>query len=253
MLINVIYTVSISCDHVVTIQFFLYICDWVVIYCMPKKTFENLDADKRDQFVNGFLREFTLYKYDDASISRVLKQLGLAKGSFYQYFENKQDLFNYLIGITFQAKMSFLQHVQRGEYNSFWEYWREMYAEGLKFDSRHPLMSNFAYRLMDNLNSPTVFDMYAQWQQQGLQTLTQMVEAEIKLGGFRDDIPTETLAMFLMNMGKQIQDALRLKDPKGLQQAVMDGEPLIAGRNEDLFFKIIDDNILLLRSAMDKN
>lgn len=64
---------------------------------MPKTTFLNLPAKKRARFLALAVREFADNDYAGASISRLVAQAGIAKGSLYQYFADKQDLFLYLI------------------------------------------------------------------------------------------------------------------------------------------------------------
>lgn len=64
---------------------------------MPKKTFFNLPNTKRDKIIECAKKEFSEYSFYDASINRIIKEAGIARGSFYQYFENKEDLFIYLL------------------------------------------------------------------------------------------------------------------------------------------------------------
>ena len=58
---------------------------------MPKQTFFNLPEDKRENLINIAIEEFAENDYQTASISRIVANAGIAKGSFYQYFENKED------------------------------------------------------------------------------------------------------------------------------------------------------------------
>jgi AcrR family transcriptional regulator len=64
---------------------------------MPKQTFFNLPAAKRDAFIAIAIDEFARHPYESASVSRVVAAAGIAKGSVYQYFDDKQDLFLYLV------------------------------------------------------------------------------------------------------------------------------------------------------------
>ena len=42
--------------------------------------------------------EFTTNSYTDASINRIIQKAHIPRGSFYQYFQDKEDLFWYLFG-----------------------------------------------------------------------------------------------------------------------------------------------------------
>ncbi|GEM_PF-727294 len=219
---------------------------------MPKKTFINLSEDRRTAITNAFLREFTINKYDNASISSVLKSLGIAKGSFYQYFDNKRELFEYLTSQLYATKYKYVMSVERSKYDSFWDYARAMYEHGLVFDRDHPLMSNFGYCLMENMDSPTVRETMIEWQKQGFESIKEIVNKEIEDGNFRDDIPLESAAMFFMNMGKMLFEQLRMNNLKDFEDRVKKGRPLLAGGNEKLLFALLDQNFKLLSAALDK-
>lgn len=64
---------------------------------MPTATFENLPADKRARFVEAALDEFASAPLDRASITAIVKRLGIAKGSVYQYFADKFELYTWLL------------------------------------------------------------------------------------------------------------------------------------------------------------
>ena len=59
---------------------------------MPKETFLNLPEEKRNRILDAAIQEFAANPYDVASISNIVRKVGIAKGSFYQYFEDKKDL-----------------------------------------------------------------------------------------------------------------------------------------------------------------
>ncbi len=44
-----------------------------------------------------------------ASLSRIVKNLSVAKGSFYRYFENKLDLYKYLIDYATKVKANLVE------------------------------------------------------------------------------------------------------------------------------------------------
>ncbi len=60
---------------------------------MPKETFFNLPSEKRAMIEEVAIDEFAEYGFDKASINRMIDKCGIAKGSFYQYFNNKKDVF----------------------------------------------------------------------------------------------------------------------------------------------------------------
>ncbi|WP_027107967.1 TetR/AcrR family transcriptional regulator [Lacticigenium naphthae] len=66
---------------------------------MPTQTFFNLSEEKRERLISGAMKEFAHYCLNDASIANIIKNANISRGSFYQYFDGKSDLYFYLIGI----------------------------------------------------------------------------------------------------------------------------------------------------------
>ncbi|MGG0654978.1 TetR/AcrR family transcriptional regulator [Rummeliibacillus pycnus] len=64
---------------------------------MPKQTFFNLPEDKKETLINAAMKEFSRVPLFEASISNIIKDAGIPRGSFYQYFEDKEDVFFYLL------------------------------------------------------------------------------------------------------------------------------------------------------------
>jgi len=64
---------------------------------MPKLTFTNLPDDKRQRFIDAAVEEFSSQPFRQASLTKLVQKLGIAKGSIYQYFDNKLDLYRWLV------------------------------------------------------------------------------------------------------------------------------------------------------------
>jgi AcrR family transcriptional regulator len=60
---------------------------------MPKQTWRNLSPTKREQIEQDALTEFAQFPYNQASITSMVRRLNIAKGSIYQYFNDKEDLY----------------------------------------------------------------------------------------------------------------------------------------------------------------
>ncbi|MEW6032078.1 MAG: TetR/AcrR family transcriptional regulator [Bacillota bacterium] len=73
---------------------------------MPKDTFFNLPEEKRRRIIELATDEFAQHTYHRASLSRIVERAGIAKGSMYQYFEDKFDLYSYLLELGGQAKLA---------------------------------------------------------------------------------------------------------------------------------------------------
>ena len=64
---------------------------------MPTGTFFRLPKEKRQRLIDAAWEEFTQVRFTEASINKIIKGAHIPRGSFYQYFEDKEDLFRYLL------------------------------------------------------------------------------------------------------------------------------------------------------------
>ena len=76
---------------------------------MPKITFFNLPVGKKQTLIYAIRKEFSRVPLYDASISNIVKSARIPRGSFYQYFEDKEDAFFFLLNeMIFNIKNNFV-------------------------------------------------------------------------------------------------------------------------------------------------
>lgn len=71
---------------------------------MPSDRFLNLSDEKRYRIFLAAVQEFTRVPYDKISINKIIQAADIPRGSFYQYFNDKQDLLEYIMK-DFREKM----------------------------------------------------------------------------------------------------------------------------------------------------
>lgn len=72
---------------------------------MPTKLFNELPEEKKQRITQAALEEFAANRFDNASTNTIVKNCDISKGSLFKYFENKEDLYFYLVD-TVAAKMA---------------------------------------------------------------------------------------------------------------------------------------------------
>ncbi len=70
---------------------------------MPNPIFFHLPEAKRQRLMDAIWDEFTTFPYIEVSINRIIQSAGISRGSFYQYFSGKQDVFAYLINSVMES------------------------------------------------------------------------------------------------------------------------------------------------------
>lgn len=77
---------------------------------MPKDLFFEINEQKKERILKAAVREFSNRKYAEASINQIIKESDISRGSFYQYFEDKDDLYFYIINtVVNETAYSFLK------------------------------------------------------------------------------------------------------------------------------------------------
>lgn len=64
---------------------------------MPTSTFLNLPPQKHEKIIAAIKDEFARVPFDEVSINKITHNAGISRGSFYQYFEDKFDMLNYVL------------------------------------------------------------------------------------------------------------------------------------------------------------
>jgi AcrR family transcriptional regulator len=168
---------------------------------MPKDTFFNLPEDKRTLICNVALDEFAKYSFDQASINRIVAKSGIAKGSFYQYFENKQDLFLYLVQLAAEAKLNYLAPVMRNpEQHDIFTLFREMYLSGIRFAAEHPQYAEISKKMLESKGTPIYEEILADNLPSAYEFFETLLENAITRGEVRADIDVKMFSYMITSM-----------------------------------------------------
>ena len=165
---------------------------------MPKATFFNLPADKRNTLIELAIDEFAGHDYPQASISRLVERAGIAKGSFYQYFEDKRDLFMFLVDLVGQEKMSMLaEHPSPDPGMGIFDYIYWLFEVGLEFQIIHPRLMQVGYRALYGSNVPFQDEALERMKAAGDTFFRKLVQQGIQQGDIDPDIDEEMAAFIL--------------------------------------------------------
>ncbi len=76
---------------------------------MPTQTFFNLPIDKQKRLLDAASTEFSRVPLTEASINNIIKLAEISRGSFYQYFKDKEDLYYYFFATLKQDSKKMLE------------------------------------------------------------------------------------------------------------------------------------------------
>jgi TetR/AcrR family transcriptional regulator len=78
---------------------------------MPKDTYHQLPSTKRQRILDALMEEFSHVTYSAASINQIIKTADISRGSFYQYFEDKEDAYMEVLNVIAQRKLALFQSI----------------------------------------------------------------------------------------------------------------------------------------------
>jgi AcrR family transcriptional regulator len=188
---------------------------------MPKSTFYNLDQKKRDRIIEAATDEFAANSFHKASITNIIKNAEIASGSFYQYFDGKEDLYIHLLDIIVERKLEYIDQVVMRSPNelSFFTFLEKLYKGGIEFAKENPRLISMGKNLMNN-NCEVCKKIREQQKPQSENFFKNILEQAIEAGDVKEDIDPELTAKFLTSINYSLSDFIYTED--GLNENVMD-------------------------------
>lgn len=168
---------------------------------MPKPTFFNLPEAKRERIFQAALEEFAAHPYPQASLNRIVARAGIPKGSLYQYFSGKEDLFRYCLERLGQEKARYLLPVlAQAEDLSFFHLLGALYREGFRFAKEHPRYAALGQQLLAAKSHPLVAQILEESEKSGEAFFGPLWAKAATRGEVRPDIPPAFMARFLTRL-----------------------------------------------------
>lgn len=165
---------------------------------MPTSTFFALPAERRDRLVHEAITEFSDRTYAEASLSQIAQRSRIPKGSFYQYFEDKLDLYRWLV--TDEAprhKRDFVGAVkQTGE---FWTDLESVIERGMAFLVEHPRLARLTAAAADPTATEDVRGLHKAICEAGIGDLRTLLSRGVACGAIQSpgidlDVATRLVA-----------------------------------------------------------
>lgn len=200
---------------------------------MPKETFFNLREKKRKEIIDACFEEFALHDYQNASISRIVKKLGIAKGSIYQYFDNKRDLYHYLIEYSSRKRYEQIEELFEQEKDFFELIVKNFYMK-VKFDIDYPVLSGFQYNLLKERNTEELGNIQKDIKVQIFKMIKEMIRKHQPDYNLRDDVDIDIMTFMVMQVQIGIYDFLEINRQVDFRENVKNKKPVFSISEEDI-------------------
>ncbi|HYF94492.1 MAG TPA: TetR/AcrR family transcriptional regulator [Symbiobacteriaceae bacterium] len=200
---------------------------------MPLQTFFNLPEPKRQAIIDLAIDEFAEHDFPSASISRIVSRAGIAKGSFYQYFADKKDLFLYLLDLAGHEKMRFVQGLQPPDPRmGLFPYLRWMMEVGSTFRLSNPKLEQVVYRALYS-DSGTWLEAISRLREQTDAYYRHLVQLGMQQGDVDPAYDPELVAFVLSTLttelGKHVMTRLQVEPAQSVtREYVAKAAPLLS-------------------------
>jgi TetR/AcrR family transcriptional regulator len=162
-------------------------------------TFRHLPLDKQERVLDAALAEFAEQGYHAASLNRVVAKAGIAKGSLYQYFSNKEGIFNHIFQHALQMVRRTLTSVKEEtlEDNLFVRLEKSLLA-GVRFSREHPKIFGFYLKIQFDKNVPFRDEFLAAVRRHATEYFASLVRRAQARGELRPGVP-KAAVLFLLD------------------------------------------------------
>ncbi len=164
----------------------------------PREIFNNLESQKKERILDTAIDEFATHGFRQASVNRMVQRIGIAKGSIFQYFGNKEGLFHFIFNHAVELVRRSLRQVKQETADAdFFDRIRESLLAGIRFIQSYPRV----YRIYLKMIFQEDFPLRAEFLQQvhlfSAEYLKPLVEAGIERGELRSGLNVEMTVFFL--------------------------------------------------------
>jgi AcrR family transcriptional regulator len=195
---------------------------------MARPRFANLDLDTRYRILEAAAVEFAARGYDGVSLNQLIDRLGMSKGSFYYYFDDKADLFSTVADLAWAIFFPVEQiDLESFTAENFWSSLETLMREARARVRANPWLPGFTRMMYDPPEVAGVretlaekFDAARRWQ-------AALIRRGQEFGTVRTDLPVELLQALLVGA-----------DEAGDRWFVKNWDDLEEGETERLFEEV---------------
>jgi len=171
------------------------------------EAWQALQPEKRDKIFSVAVDEFSK-GYSSASMNSLAKAAGISKGSIFNYFRSKGDLFDRILEVTLKQVKKYLRGVQEETRDlGFAERLGELLRSGFRFIDRHPRLASIYFNTLAGGEAPYRSRQLAMITRSSTNYLEDLVEDAQRTGEIAPTVPSRRLAFLINAMFERILSA----------------------------------------------
>ena len=166
---------------------------------MARPRFANLDLDTRYRILETAAEEFASRGFEGVSLNQLIDRLGMSKGSFYYYFDDKADLFTTVADLAWAIVLPVEQlDLETFNADTFWPSLEALMQEARSRIRANPWLVGFTRMMYDPPEIAGVRESLAERFDEARQWQAELIRRGQTLGAVRVDLPVELLQALLV-------------------------------------------------------
>ncbi|KHO28111.1 TetR family transcriptional regulator [Mycolicibacterium setense] len=167
---------------------------------MPTVTWARLDPARRAAVVDAAEAEFGAHGYSRGSLNVIARKAGVAKGSLFQYFADKRDLYAFIADIGSQRVRAYMEERIRALDSSrpFFEFLTDLLDDWVAYFADHPQDRSLHAAASFEVDTDARVSVRTVIHRHYLEVLRPLVRDAQNRGDLRVDADTDALLSLLL-------------------------------------------------------
>lgn len=176
----------------------------------PMSRRERRRAETRERLYDGAVRLLSEYEFDAVTVEMITEAADVGKGTFFNYFSNKEGIVSYYCEVQLRLLTETLQSAaarplatdwtgsEKYETNEGGPFWRKIISIVHASAERRDKQKYFTRTLLSlSLTNPHVRSANIEFRRRIIEVICGLIEEAQRQGEIRRDVPAETLAAFM--------------------------------------------------------
>jgi TetR/AcrR family transcriptional regulator len=172
---------------------------------------DKVSVDRKKQILDAAAKSFSLFGYKATTMDQVAKLANVGKGTIYNFFKNKEDLFHEIVS-SLIAEMKEAAEQSFDEEDSFVEKVHRALYQVLDFRRKHQLTIKL-FQEAREMGTPAVLEVMDKIERSILDYIRDKIEMGIKHGEIKNCSPEVTAFVILKTYISLIFDWERDHEP----------------------------------------
>lgn len=167
---------------------------------MPTVTWARVDPARRAAVIEAAEAEFGAHGFSNGSLNVIARRAGVAKGSLFQYFADKRDLFAFITDVASQRVRGFVEDVirQLDPSRPFFEFLTDLLDAWVAYFAEHPRERSLHAAATMEVDTDARVSVQHVIHRHYLEVLRPLVSDAHKRGDLRADADTDALLSLLL-------------------------------------------------------